>query len=368
MKDYRDHSVEELATDKSFRKWVLNTNAETTAFWVNWTAANPHKATHIGLARELVLTVHDIYSDDLSDDMLAHEIEEITRLAELRNHSSQSRINWLTSKPLWRVAAIFLLVSTLGLWLYKTENNAIKPDTILAKTDVTPVMLFKKNDTAREMTVLLSDNSVATLSQGSTIRYPEKFSAKDRKVYLTGEAFFDVAKNPGKPFLVYTNETVTKVLGTSFRIKARDQENTVMVLVKTGQVSVYPKTDYEKLETRPDKAVTGIVLNPNQQAIFDKKQHTLEKGNVKDRQLLSELAIQKELIFDDKPVNQVFNTLQTIYGISILYDAETMHNCVISAQFSDENLKQRLNAICQAIDANYEMLDGRIVITGKGCN
>ena len=141
-----------------------------------------------------------------------------------------------------------------------------------------------------------------------------------------------------------------------------------MVIVKTGQVSVYPKTDFEKLEAKPDKQVSVIVLSPNQQAVFNRKEHRLEKGNVVNRQLLSELSAQKELIFDDKPVSQVFKKLQEIYGIVIVYDAEIISNCIITTQFSDENLKQRMNAICQAIGASYEMVDGRIVISSKGCS
>jgi hypothetical protein len=67
-------------------------------------------------------------------------------------------------------------------------------------------------------------------------------------------------------------------------------------------------------------------------------------------------------------VGEAFDALAKAYGISITYNAETLSNCVISAQFGDENLKQRLNAICQAIGAGYDMENGRVVISSKGCN
>ena len=366
--DYRRYSVDEFATDEMFQTWVMAPTPEITAFWLKWIEDHPEKSGEIGMARELVLTVSGMHNDDLSDEILCHEIEEISRLAELQKNRKKQSIYQFIQQPIWRVAAIFLMVSAIGLWLYNKEAGSVVPARISAKRIPADSIIIRKNDAAHEMTVFLSDNSVATLSPGSTISYPETFAAGERKVTLTGEAFFDVAKNPESPFLVYTNETVTKVLGTSFRVKAMDQENTVMVLVKTGRVSVYPKTEYETLQKKPDKSVSVIVLNPNQQAVFNRKDNKLLKGIVINRQLLSELSVQKELVFDDKPVSQVFKTLQEMYGIVIDYDQDMLANYSISAQFNDENLKQRLSAICQAIGAGYEMVSGKVVITSKGCN
>ncbi|MCF2505860.1 FecR family protein [Dyadobacter sp. CY107] len=365
--DYRYHTAEELATDDLFRMWVTAPTPEITSFWIKWIAENPEKSGEVGMARELVLAVYDMHNDDLTEETIQHEIEEITRLAEIQKQNRDTNIYQFVGQPIWRVAAIFLFVSAIGLWLYSRESNTASPYAHVKNAAVKP-MLVRKNAGLHEMTVLLSDNSVATLSPGSTITYPKTFASGERKVILTGEAFFDVAKNPKRPFLVYTNETVTKVLGTSFRVKALDAENTVMVLVKTGRVSVYPKTEYETLQKKPDKKVSVIVLNPNQQAVFNRKENKLEKGMVVNRQLLSELTAQKEMIFDEKPVSQVFKTLQEMYGIVIDYNQEILVNCIITAQFSDENLKQRLSAICQAIGASYEMVDGKIVITSKGCS
>jgi transmembrane sensor len=366
--DYRAYTVQELATDDLFRKWILHPTPEVNALWLKWLADHPEKSAVAAAARELVLSVYDIYKDDLSEEALQQEVAAIARLAEVRKDIEKFRIINLTSRPLWRVAAIFFFASALGLWLYKSQIRPSLPVKAGKETQTNNPMLVRKNVTSHEMTVLLSDNSVAMLSPGSTIRYPAHFAAHERKVVLTGEAFFDVAKNPDQPFLVYTNETVTKVLGTSFRVKALDQENTVTVLVKTGRVSVYPKTEFETLKTRPNSEIAVIVLDPNQQAVFDKKQNRLEKGMVSNRLLLSELSVQKDLTFDDKPVTQVFTALQEIYGVVIEYDPEKLAQCMISTQFSDESLKQRLNAICQAIGATYEMTDGKIVINSKGCS
>ncbi len=331
-------------------------------YWQQWLVGNPDRAGVAARARELVLAVHELYKDDLSQDMLRHEIEEITRLAEARK--MENGIPFYR-RAVWRAAAVLLLTGGLS-WLYYTTHPGQTGTPQARAVQAEVEMLAQTNRTELEMTVLLSDNSVATLSKGSSIRYPRTFAANERRVYLTGEAFFDVAKNPDQPFLVYANETVTKVLGTSFRVKAFEGDNTEMVAVKTGRVSVYPKKEYE---TRHGNArLAGVILNPNQQVVFNRKDNKLEKAVTANPGLLAESAVQKDQVFDDKPVTEAFDALAKVYGISIDYQAETLANCMISAQFGEENLKQRLNAICQAIGAGYDMENGRVLIRSKGCN
>ncbi|HWV31814.1 MAG TPA: FecR domain-containing protein [Dyadobacter sp.] len=361
MSLHRIFTVEELATDESFRRWVMAPTPELDRYWQQWLQQNPDRAGVAARARELVLAVHDLYKDDLSDEMLRHEIAEITRMAEERK--AEGRVPFY-QRAVWRAAAVLLLTGGLS-WLYYTSHNTITPSGKGQEITLESEMLVKTNVTEVEMTVLLSDNSVATLAKGSSIRYPRLFPPGERRVYLTGEAFFDVAKNPAQPFLVYTNGTVTKVLGTSFRIKAFEGDNTEMVAVKTGRVSVYAKKEYETSQgTRPP----GVILNPNQQVVYNRKDNKMEKAVTANPVLLAESAVQKEQVFDDKPVAEAFDALAKAYGISIVYNAETLANCMISAQFNEENLKQRLNAICQAIGAGYDMADGRVVISSKGCN
>lgn len=362
MSLYRTFTVEELATDEKFRNWVMAPTPELDQHWQQWLLKNPDHAGVVTRARELVLAVHDIYKDELSDDMVRHEIAEITRIAEERK--AESPVPFY-QRAAWRAAAVLLLTGGLS-WLYYTNHSTVKSNANAQQIALESEMLTQTNRTELEMTVLLSDNSVATLAKGSSIRYPRQFAERERRVYLTGEAFFDVARNPQQPFLVYTSETVTKVLGTSFRVKAFDGDNTEMVAVKTGRVSVFPKKDYET--HHGGNTVAGVILNPNQQVIYNRKDNKLEKAAKANPVLLAESVVLKDQVFDDKPVSDAFEALAKAYGITIVYHAETLSNCMISAQFGEENLKQRLNAICQAIGAGYDMENGRVVISSKGCN
>lgn len=359
MIDYHNYSVEEFATDKKFRQWVLDPTGELILFWEHWLIQNPDQHNTVNQATELVLGIHERYKDEISEESIKAEINTLIEIAE--RSKNKKRLSFL-SKPFWRVAAVITLISGLGYFYY--ENQLTSKTEVISSVQ----MLEKRNSGNREMTILLSDGSVATLKKGSTLKFPVKFSGDTRKVYLTGEAFFDVTKNPTNPFLVFANETVTKVLGTSFRIKAPEGANTVMVFVKTGRVSVYPKKEYETLSDPDDREVSGVILQPNQQVVFNRKENRLEKGIVANPDLLSESAVNRELIFDDQPVAEVLRTLEKLYGITIVFDEETLAQCPISTIFKEENLKQRMNAICQAIGATYEVVDGQIILNSKGCN
>ncbi|WP_439558569.1 FecR family protein [Dyadobacter sp.] len=366
MINYRTHSVEELATDEMFRRWVIDPTPELHCFWSQWIRENPDRLQTVNLAKELVTSVQGMYSDQLTSEMMRQEISEIVRLAAERRDTNTWRI-YLPA--IWRVAAAFVLISGLSLAYYNARHLPKNVETAQKMPAIpAPLMQVSSNNDREVMTVLLSDNTVVTLSKGSSITYPAVFNGSERRVSLRGEAFFDVSRNEQQPFVVYTGETVTRVLGTSFRIKAFDQDKTELIAVKTGKVSVFAKKEYEKASTKPDAKIPGVILTPNQQVVYIRKESRLERGAVSQRAMLVESIADRAQLFDDKPVTDVLVSLEKLYGIAIRYDKELLSKCRINAQFDDENLKQRMNAICQAIGASYDIVDGQLVITARGCN
>ena len=364
MIDYRQYEVGQLVSDEKFRGWILNPTPENESFWESWLQENPDRQMLVEQAAAILLSVQS--NDGLDDEMINEHISRLVFLAE----KSKTRwslpifLNSILIKRAVMAAATITLLSGLGWYAYQ---NRIKQKNSITIQDHTISMVTRKNTAFKEMTVLLSDGSIATLLKGASLRFPEKFEGENREVYLKGEAFFDVAKIPTRPFLVFANETVTKVLGTSFLVKAVDGENTVMVIVKTGKVSVYPEKDYLTLSAKHDREEAGVVLSPNQQVVFNKKDNSLDKGIVGNPGMLSLSTNNQELIFDDRPVAEVLQTLGEMYGIEIIFNKETLNGCPISTTFKEENLKQRMNAICQAIGATYEVVDGQIIINSKGC-
>src|SRR5690606_36836113 len=134
----------------------------------------------------------------------------------------------------------------------------------------------------------------------------------------------DIAANPARPFLVYANEIVTRVLGTSFSIKAYENDSDVTVKVVTGKVSVLPsKVSGERKGT--GVPAEGLILTPNQMAVYARSPEKLTRslvanpGIVKGSQKKS-----SDYNFEDTPVAQVFQALEEGYGVPIVYNADQL--------------------------------------------
>lgn len=99
------------------------------------------------------------------------------------------------------------------------------------------IMLTASAPYGHRSRIILADSTIVTLGSGSTLRYPQSFNGNARKIHLTGEAFFSVTKDPARPFIVYSGDLQTEVLGTSFKISAFGGQP-VVVAVATGKVQV----------------------------------------------------------------------------------------------------------------------------------
>lgn len=220
------------------------------------------------------------------------------------------------------------------------------------------------NTTAQPRLVNLPDGSTITLEKDSRVSFAKSFTGKNREVYLTGAAFFDVTKNPDKPFLVYSNELVTKVLGTSFRIQAFEKDDNVVVSVKTGRVSVYPKNSPKNA----DPETAGMLLTPNQEVRFARTEERFNRTLIEKPTVLLTKEELQEYSFDNAPVSRIFAALEKAYSVDIVFDEEVMAHCRLTTSLSAETLFDKLEVICEGIGANYKVVDAQVVVSGRGCN
>ena len=153
----------------------------------------------------------------------------------------------------------------------------------------------------------MEDGTVILLKPNSSIEYPAKFSAVDRKVTLKGEAFFDVTKDKNRPFIISTSELTVKVLGTSFNVMAYEGAKEISVAVKTGKVSVVKSKD--EVTNRPQ--LNEVILTPNQEVIYNTTQEYFSKKLVAEPQLILEKPTLFETQYDGAPVNKILAVLGT---------------------------------------------------------
>lgn len=372
MNDYKKYGIEDFVWDTFFRQWVLTPTRESDIVWKQLQAENPEITDHVNKAREVILSLR-VAEPEISDAEISQRVKATIAKTTLGNDMTwdlQKNSVVPFYKKIWfKVAASLTIIMVFG-WLAKSrlsENDLTGFENNNKLIADNGLLIEKTNTTKFPLLVNLEDGSKITLTPESTIRYARTFDDNKREVYLTGEAFFDIQKDSARPFFVYANELVTKVLGTSFTIKAYKTSKEVTVEVKTGRVSVFTQLDPAVKEKINNHALEGVVLSPNQKIIYARDQIRMVKTLVEKPEIVVSKAQTPHFIFEDVPVSEVFDSIAKAYGIDILYDEGLLKGCPLTAILENQTLHEKLTIICKAVEANYEILDGQIVVHSKGC-
>ena len=357
--DYYQFRAEDFAADDYFKQWVCSPDAESEAFWQEFLKDYPEKYYQLNEGKILVQALHHINKIKADETQVARLWSRIEGTVAVKNKSRF--VGWAKRYYVWQAAASVLVV--LGVaWLWHARQGQTQEIAGTARLE-RGQWEETANDADQPMEVLLADGSKVLLEKNSRIRYTREFKGSQREVYLHGAAFFEVRKNPAKPFLVYANGLVTKVLGTSFRVQAHDGDPNVTVAVRTGRVSVYSGN----AARAQDPEVQGIILTPNQKAIFQRDIRTLSKTLVEKPTILVEKSHLPSFSFEDVPAADVFQTLEKVYGIDVVFDEELMKNCTLTVNLSNEDLFQKLEVICKVLEVSYKLIDAQVIIYSKGC-
>ncbi|ODS79507.1 MAG: hypothetical protein ABS46_15710 [Cytophagaceae bacterium SCN 52-12] len=261
------------------------------------------------------------------------------------------------------VAATFLLAAMLlGFLLLRYPGEKAPAD-----TGAIAGLKSVRNTDEKEISVLLEDSSTVLLAPGSELSYPEHFRSDSREVYLSGEAFFVIARQAGRPFFVNAGKITTKVLGTSFRVKSSHDGAEIEVSVRTGKVSVYEKA--RKNNGRPDKTGNSIILTPNQQVTFREENGAFITGLVENPEILPEATRQHPVLFDyrDTELSKVLADLKKAYLIDLELEKKSLGDCPLTANLGGKDLFVQLDLICAAIQGSYQIQGTTILISGRGC-
>ncbi|WP_353721791.1 FecR domain-containing protein [Dyadobacter sp. 676] len=372
MDRYNDFSVEDFVWDDFFRQWALSPTPETHALWDDWIDANPEMLEKVEQAKAIVLSLrlHEPEIDDAEiNQVVKKTVGRITEAGEENIRQPGRRIP-VFSIPWMQFAASVAFIVLLGWAVYAVmikgdeKPQSAQGDTVIEHHES---FIEKVNTTSETLQLALSDGSRISLAPKGRVRYPERFDGQRREVLLEGEAFFDVAKDPEHPFLVYANGLVTKVLGTSFRIKAYGDSREVTVEVKTGKVSVFAQSDPHLKEKVEDRQFQGVVLTPNQKIIYARNKVKMVKTLVERPEIVVSKAETPQFEFEDTPASEVFDTIARAYGIDILYDEALLKDCPLTAHLDNQTLHEKLDIICKAVESSYEIVDGQVIIHSKGC-
>ncbi|MBK7870501.1 MAG: FecR family protein [Saprospiraceae bacterium] len=271
------------------------------------------------------------------------------------------------------VSAAWVLGIAIGMilafvWLSRFELPLLpKKDLEQAPSAIAQHGIELKNTDSSDQKITLPDGSLIILKPGSSLVYDKDFNKSKRELHLHGEAFFEVAKNPGKPFIVHAGEVVAEVVGTSFSIKNAENFKDVEVDVITGKVSVYAEKK-SRIETNSISENPEVILTPNQKVKYLNAENRLVKSIVAQPKFIISKEELVKLSFVEAPISQIFEAIEKAYGLEIIYDEVVMHDCAMTTSLDEENLHDKLAIICKLLNASYKMIDAQIVISSEGCH
>jgi transmembrane sensor len=258
-------------------------------------------------------------------------------------------------------ASVALVVASFLVYQYKSGpiGSATQQSASTEK-----ILLEFINSESLIKTFVLPDSTLVSLHPQSKIQWEVGFNETERKVSLVGEAFFNVSHNPQKPFYVMADQVVTRVLGTSFTVRAVPSDKNIFVSVKTGKVSVFT---IENNQPTSKLRNNSVLLTPNQQAVFSKELRAITTKLVEDPVVVIPLTKLTSMRFAHRPATEVFEALEKMYGIELNYDQETFEACSITTSLTKGGLYNKLEIICDAIGATYSVEETEISIHGNGC-
>lgn len=309
---------------------VGETDADENAAVENWLNADEKNLNYYNGFKK-------IWEDSLLIASENKTIDENAAWKRLQNRIHEKDVQILMpekSSGHWlRIAASILLVSTLGWLGYSYFEN---------KSADKLIEIYASNTTLNDT---LPDGTTVTLNKNSSLSYASKFKGKTRPVTLKGEAFFNVAPDKTKPFIIKINDVTVQVVGTSFNVKNKNGKTTVDV--ETGIVKVSKNKDQ-------------VELRHGEKVVIADKNSELLKSTSKGR--LYNYYRNKELVCDETPLQELVEALSEIYNVNIVIKNASLKEKPLTTVFKDQSLDQVLEVIQETFRIEIEHKDNQIVL------
>lgn len=256
-------------------------------------------------------------------------LQKLKEKAATRN--KRAKVIPLHKNLTWLKVAAAILVVAGGIWFY------------LSKQAVKHVQ-FATTDSSKSTT--LPDGSVITLNKNTLLEYPDKFTGEQRNVKLShGEAFFSVAHNRAKPFIIDAGGVSIKVVGTSFNVKEKNGD--VQVIVETGLVQVSKKGN-------------TVAVSPGESILVSANSTSLAKEKTPDR--LYAYYRSKVFVANNVPLRRMVQVLNEAYDAHIVIASTKLNDLPLNTTFKDESLDNILDIIRRTFSISIEKKQNKIIL------
>ena len=328
---------------ETFVKWVKSPNKENQLFWEKWLENHPEKKEAFYQAKTLVQNFQ--FRDDERYDKSQFDriLKNVLKDEYSDRFKNKSKTRWINRNysAIIKVAAAIALIATFLLLLKNIPNAATGQEIAIQS-------VIKQNPNGRKSTFMLPDGTIVTLNSNSKITYPSEFRGDNRLVELSGEAFFNVARDPLHPFIVRSKNLETTALGTSFDVQAFDQQNLIAVYLVTGKVRV---------NTPGDAFPKQYMINPGEQLIYSENQNKAQIARYDADDILWRNGI---LVFKQSNLSDFINVIERWYDVEVNITGNPQSDIKISGRFDNETLKVVLESLKFSTKINYDLNDRNV--------
>lgn len=252
----------------------------------------------------------------------------------LKYGGSAQPMRW--QRSFWMRAAAILLLAVAGVYWWHS-GNAPRPVRIAAAGSV--------------LTDTLTDGSVVTLERQSGLTLARQFNRRERRLRLEGEAFFDVAADTTRPFIVEVQELEVRVLGTEFTVDNTTDPEKVIVTVLEGKVLVASKAQ-------------SVLLQAGEQAVYQRKNGSLQHSAKAPEQ---SVFGNRALSYNATPLRKVVADVNTRYGAKVKLGNKALENCPLNGRYNNLPLERLLELIAESFTLTVKKEGDTYILDGAAC-
>ena len=320
----RDHN-----TNRILRQLNGEASPEEVDSFSNWLLENPENF-------DLFIEIKKIWEADMRKEIKFDSQNARNRIN--KTVKIQKKKEFVLNNLQRIAAAVVIIASLAGLTFYYTLddiNVRIAEATIVNQ-------ITKSSNAGEQLRLTLPDGSIVLLNAQSSIQFPERFDKNSRQVVLEGEAFFDVTKDPNRPFIVKTRNLNTTVLGTSFNIRAFKGKES-FVTVSTGKV---------KVENLDSKEHLQVQLLPNEQVVVNPNADEFNVNEVNAKNYITWTF--GCLKFNNEDLEDVASELERWFDVKITLENINSSNLKVNGSFKEKKLYNILDGLCYMYDLEYK--------------
>ncbi|MRT94671.1 FecR family protein [Ancylomarina sp. 16SWW S1-10-2] len=313
-------------------------NKEEQDLFNNWLLEKPENKQFFELQRqqweEILLVVDDEDKKRVFTD-IKNRVGIETRVVDFNKHVAKKKsMGWM------KVAASIVAFISLGALSYYEVSDPFSHLNLIGYDLV-------EADAGSQQTQLLSDGSTVYLNGDSRLKYKINSESSERKLYLEGEAFFDVARDETKPFVIRLENSKVQVLGTSFNIQAYPEDEQISTSVLTGRVAF----EASKAES--------LILLPGNKGIINKGRNSIDKLNVDNSKDIA--WMEKALYFKNASFSEMSKSIYRMYGVKIKLVDGSLEDLRITAEFENENIDEIFKILEMTNEFSYS-IEGDVVM------